>query len=437
MELPLPQTLVSRCPACACSTVMPLFDAGSQPLATLAFPESREEAERLPRYPLRFVRCIDCGHVFNPEFDYDQVPYSKHPNKMFNLGAIWRDHLRHVKELILQAVSAEPAVVEIGCGDGHLLRALAAARPGGRYVGFDPNAEVDTGGGAVEARQELFRPARHLVECRPEIIVARHVLEHLLDPLDLLKSIAFAASWLERRAQLFVEVPCVDLAIETCRTADFYYEHNSHFTSKSLQRLLERAGAEIELLEKGYGGEVVYALAALRPCARHRQIACRTLAFASQARQAARTLAAQLDAIARSGRRVAIWGGTGKAAALINQCRMDARRFPLVVDSDPQKVGTFVPGTGQQIRFRDELIEHPAEVIIIATQWRAGDIVLEMREHGIACETVLIEHQGRLIDYHRDDHPYRQAPGQRVRVHLHAPVQTPNFLLTSDQFQTQ
>jgi hypothetical protein len=273
------------------------------------------------------------------------------------------------------------------------------------------------------------------------MIVARHVMEHLVDPLALLQSITFAASCLGTETRLFVEVPCVDLAIETGRTADFFYEHNSHFTSHSLGRMLERAGADVERLERGYGGEVVYAVARVVGITRQLQWADRAMAFVEQSQRAARTLADQLADIAGSGRRVAIWGGTGKAAALINQCGMDAERFPLVVDSDPQKVGTFVPGTGQEIRFRDELIARPAEVIVIATQWRAADIVLEMQRHGIECSTVLIEHQGRLIDFFHDDHPYRQvaAPAgdvvcrevHPIGIHMaqtHAPLPAPNFL---------
>ncbi len=418
-----------RCPACAHTIAMPFFDAGTQPLATLAFPETRDEACSLPRFRLRFVRCVDCGHVYNPEFDYDQVPYAKHPNKMFNLGTIWRDHLQQVGQLILDSVSDEPCVVEIGCGDGHLLRALAEARPGGRYVGFDPNAKVDTGDGAIEARAELFLARRHLAELAPQMIVARHVLEHLVDPLAMLEEIAFAVSCHQRPTKLFVEVPCVDLAIEACRTADFFYEHNSHFTMRSLAKMLDRCGAEVELIEKGYGGEVVYAVASVLPLPYQERFGREALAFSEHARQASHTLAAQLDAIGRSNCRVAIWGGTGKAAALINQCNMDAERFPLVVDSDRQKAGTFVPGMGQFIHFRDVLLEKPADLIIIATQWRAADIVLEMQRMGIGAETVLIEHRGRLIDYFHDEHPYRQVARPTssawYRADSHPPLPAP------------
>ena len=78
-----------------------------------------------------------------------------------------------------------------------------------------------------------------------------------------------------------------------------------------------------------------------------------------------------------AGKRVAIWGGTGKCAAFLQAHRVDAQRFPLVVDSDPEKVGTYVPGTGQRIQGRDALAGTPIDVLIVPTQWRARDIVEE------------------------------------------------------------
>ena len=85
---------------------------------------------------------------------------------------------------------------------------------------------------------------------------------------------------------------------------------------------------------------------------------------------------------------------------------VDAQRFPIVVDSDPDKVGTFVPGQGQPIRFRDYLLEDPPDVIIIPMQWRARDIAREIEQSGITYSQALIEHDGQLIDFDKDPHPY-------------------------------
>ena len=114
-----------------------------------------------------------------------------------------------------------------------------------------------------------------------------------------------------------------------------------------------------------------------------------------------------LESLAERGKSIAIWGGTGKAAAFINQHGVDARRFHTVVDSDLDKAGTFVPGMGQKIHFRGHLLNHPVQIILIATHWRAADIVIEIERSGISFERILIEHEGLLVDYTEDEHPYR------------------------------
>ena len=128
--------------------------------------------------------------------------------------------------------------------------------------------------------------------------------------------------------------------------------------------------------------------------------------FAERSVASRSAICAQMDELALSGKRVAIWGGTGKAAAFIHQFAADVARFPLVVDSDQDKVGTFVPGTGQEIRFRDVLKSCAADVIIIPTQWRARDILAEMESEGIRADLILIEHDGKLIDFNRERHIY-------------------------------
>jgi hypothetical protein len=85
-----------------------------QPLATIAWPASADEATRLPRYALDFVRCVDCGHVFNVAFDYRAVPYSEKPNLMFNRGQIWAAYIEELQAKLSNALPPNPVVGEIG-----------------------------------------------------------------------------------------------------------------------------------------------------------------------------------------------------------------------------------------------------------------------------------------------------------------------------------
>ncbi len=42
-------------------------------------------------------------------------------------------------------------------------------------------------------------------------------------------------------------------------------------------------------------------------------------------------------------------------------------------------------------------------------QWRAADIVSEMQREGIASNQVLIEHNGRLVDFIHQPNPYQKT----------------------------
>ncbi len=428
----------STCPACGHHVATPFFDGGQLPLTTLAWPTSAEQARSMPRLPHDFLRCVDCGHIYNCKFDYANVPYSDKPNLMFNSGTIWSKHLQDIHRVILDRLPPDATLVEIGCGEGHLLRAVAQVRPDVRCIGFDPNSTIETENGKIEARAELFLPTVHLQELRPDLLVSRHVLEHLMNPLGFIQQLQFAASWHEIETSLLIEVPCVDHVLKLGRTVDFFYEHNSHFTTVSLRRMLERCSSEVQLIDTGYGGEVVFGLCAFQPVPRHIANATASLRFRSHAVESARTVKAGLAELVQRGIKTAIWGGTGKAAAFINQYGLTAEHFPIVVDSDRNKVGTYVPGMGQDILFRDHLIDHPVDVVIVATQWRAADIVCEMQRCGIECDTVLLEHQGRLVDFHRDPHPYRdlmthasQSESQKVDTQGKM-VPRPKFLAPND-----
>jgi len=46
------------------------------------------------------------------------------------------------------------------------------------------------------------------------------------------------------------------------------------------------------------------------------------------------------------------------------------------------------------------------KVIIISPQWQEVDILAAIECNAITCETILIEHGGRLVDFIHDSQPY-------------------------------
>jgi hypothetical protein len=308
-------------------------------------------------------------------------------------------------ELLVKRMPPEPTLVEIGCGEGRFLRSLAQACGGrGRILGFDPSTHPTTGQG-FDFHARLFDPLEDMGRFAPDAVVIRHVLEHLTEPAALIEQLAWGAARVNHPVWLFAESPCIDRVFTTGRLADFFYEHVSHFTTDSFRTLMMRAGDVFEFAH-GYDTEVVYALVRLQPPTEALRRAEAAARFAEASVAARQTIRAQLDELAASGLAIAIWGGTGKGATFMHQFGVDRDRFPLVVDSDPEKAGTFVPGVGQPIQFRDVLKGADLDVLIIPTQWRAKDILAEMQQAGIEAPRILIEHGGRLVDFRRDPHPY-------------------------------
>ena len=198
----------SCCPACGFTGCQELI-TDSQPVATLGWANSSCSAKAKTQLPLNFVRCIDCGHIFNRSFDYAEVPYSDHPNLMFNSGNYWSVFIRNIQSKLVSMLPPEPVLVDVGYGDSSFIHAMAEKIGPGRFVGFDPHG-AKQGSDNIELHPSLFKPNVNFGELKPNLIVSRHVLEHLTNPLEFLQALSLAASTTEHTCLAYFEVPCVD-----------------------------------------------------------------------------------------------------------------------------------------------------------------------------------------------------------------------------------
>jgi hypothetical protein len=399
------ELVLGSCPVCHYTLASKFFDGGNQPLATLGWPASSSEAKDMPQYSLDYVQCPRCTHIWNRSFSYEFIPYTNNPNRMFNKGMIWKSHLNKTKELLLGQLPKSPTIIDIGCGEGHFVRGLSEIlEKRGRFIGFDPNTTSESGLG-LEFCPRYFDPLIDILDYMPDLIIIRHVFEHLLDPAAFMNQLAWGAALVNKPVKLFAEMPCVDRVLQSKRLVDFFYEHPSQFTTKSFSTLMVQGG-DIFDLAHGYDGEVIYALIELKVPQQYQTNIKLSNDFYRQTFISKNKIKDQLQNLINSGKKIAIWGGTGKAAAFIHFYDVNADNFPLIVDSDVDKVGTFVSKTGQQIQYRDVLKGQKIDVLIIPPQWRAKDILKEMGQQKIEVGEVLIEHAGGLINYADENHPY-------------------------------
>lgn len=382
----------THCIACGYAITHPYFHTEDHPLSVMYLPTSKEEAQSIKRFPMRFNMCARCGHVFNTKFSYAQVPYDSNSNLMYNKGVGWRTYIRDLLARMDRYYGWQgKTCIEIGCGDGGFMQEMQDTYQA-ECIGFEPGTEQEYAvKNGLNVIKDYFVPERDLPKYNPDMMICRHVLEHLESPLQFVTDIAYWCAHYHLSPLFLVEVPRIDKALAQGRVNDYLYEHVSNFTDRSFRQMFEQAGYDIIEQRIAYGDEVVVGL--VRP-----KIVPDLTMHKESASDAIDELPVQIDTIhnalvelTKSGT-VALWGGTGKSSAFINAFKVDAERFPTVIDSDPNKCGFFVPGMGQEIRPPDYLLEQPADHIIITTQWRAKDIYAEITERKIphkACYAII------------------------------------------------
>lgn len=386
---------LAQCLACGSEENHAIGVWDHMPLSILALPESLEEARNAPTYTLDVRRCATCGHVWHTKFDTEEVSYKDRSNLVWNAGHSWAEYQDSLALHWIRSLGLENGrVVEVGAGDGGFLQRFHEA--GCRCIAWEPGPDAEgCAARGLEVRRAYFGEA-DVIEVRPDAVICRHVIEHLSDPVSFLRDIRRGAIEAGIAPLFLAEVPRIDKALSHCRMNDFLYEHVSHFTEESFRVLFEHAGWEVLDTRSGYGDEVVSLVA--RPRRRRRKrseglptereaIKRSSKAFHESIRQQAARIRGIVRVWGEAGERVALWGATGKGAALINMCGLTEDVAPHVVDSDPRKHGRFVPGTGQRIESPERCRELGVTRVLVCTPWRARDIEHEIRNvHGLSCD---------------------------------------------------
>ena len=144
-------------------------------------------------------------------------------------------------------------VLEIGCGTGHLLGALAEA--GARVAGIEPDPrckEAMAGRGIPVATCafEDFDAAQTW-----DRIVHYCVLEHVVDPVAFLRR---QRDLLSRQGRIICAVPDCGPAFEDGDISIFIHQHWSYFAAASLRRVAAAAGLDVAAEAHARVGGLLY-----------------------------------------------------------------------------------------------------------------------------------------------------------------------------------
>ncbi len=347
------------CPVCDCAAGRTFLRRERVPGTQNLLSRSQDAARAVASGTLAMTACDECGFVWNAEFDASRVRYDQdYENSQTNSPAFEAYLQKLVDYLVDEQGIRDHRIVEVGCGNGSFLRSLVTADDvTNRGVGYDPCYRGGTRDleGRLVFRREFLNGEPLAQPC--DVIVSRHVIEHIPQPVEFLAAIRGSLSQ-SSGARVFIETPSVAWILRSRTYWDFFHEHCSIFTDSSLSTACQRAGLVVSNVRHVFGGQYLWLEATpeehVEVTRDPGEIPELAESFTTAERDWLRNWRGELEHAAKQGP-VAVWGAGAKGVTLVNLLDPDATLVRCVVDMNPLKQNGFIPGSGHPIVAPEQL----------------------------------------------------------------------------------
>jgi hypothetical protein len=292
--------------------------------------------------------------------------------------------------------------VEVGCGQGALLRSLAAnAGPRlHRAIGFDPafRSETDLSDSRIRVFKEFFNEQTvSLLDDAPSLVVSRHTIEHVAEPVSFLKAIRTAIT--DPGARLFVETPNADWIVRRREVEDLFYEHCTLLSRESMKVALQRAGFEPCKVELVFQDQYLWAEAAPAPdgasvpgCVPPDMSGFAALGGAREA------FVAYWQAYISNARSPVIWGAGAKGVTFCTLIDPNHTRIAVLVDINPGKQKRYIPMTGHYVDGPDALATIAPDLVIVMNPNYYSEIKSMLADRGIEAKVCVLGENSNTTD---------------------------------------
>lgn len=350
-----------NCRACRSDRLDPVFEMDPMPLAG-AFASTAEEARAMPRYPLTWLLCHDCGLVnVHPDIP-DADLYRTYSYAASTVPALVRHHAEFAR--VLSERYTEPIrFLEIGGNDGVLLNQLPASW---ETWNIDPSDVAWRGWYGQQRWYLAYAPfSGDLFDADSfDVVTSSNSFAHFTDIAGALEGVGRV---LRPGGEFWLEVHDLDATLTTGQWDTVYTEHKVEWSADSLRRAVVPYGFDwVGTWRRPLHGGLL------------RVLFRRTHTPAPVARTAAPDFT-RLGAAYRHRRtpglmaHSAAYGAAGRATVYLNQ--MPGLPIDYVVDGSPLRIGKFVPGVGLPILSPEVFEANRPETTLITAWNHAADIM--------------------------------------------------------------
>lgn len=348
-----------NCPVCGSDQSYLFLKRDNIPVFQNIVIPDQNQAAQFRNGKITLFACQQCGFIYNSDFEPNKIVYTHNYDNCQFHSAYFSKYVNSLLHRLLEEYKIRNAqIIEIGCGQGEFIRRLVEKPDyGNRGIGFDPSyhGEDDLFDGRLKFYKYYYNQEYKNIEAN--IIVCRHVIEHIYEPVDLLKTIRKAMGD-QKKALVFFETPSVDWILHEQVFWDFFYEHCSYFNENSIQTAFANAGFTIREIKHIFEGQYLWVEATLDssdgssseiPQFSWTKLKGDIDKFVFNEKQMVTTWRNHILSLKTKKNKVAIWGAGAKGVTFANLIDLDRSLIDCVIDINPNKQGNYLPGTGHLI----------------------------------------------------------------------------------------
>lgn len=385
------------CTLCGATEFLSFFEVKGMPAQDGVLWPTYEEAVKAPRGDISLSLCLHCGFIGNRLFQPDLLRFVGY-NVSLEHSPLYQKFIKTLASRLIERYDLrEKVVLEVGCGNGFFLRTICAEGKN-KGIGFDPSYAGDDG---LSGQEILFikdyyseRHAQH----RGDLVCCRQVIDHLGSPKAFLKMIRGLMG--DRRdAVAYFEVPNPERRFQQLVPWNVGYEHGSWFFPEAFSALFELSGFDVREVAACHSGEYL-GIEAVPTKAPHltggsaRRTAALRLAEdlktrSQRCRETVSSWEERLRKMKRDNTRAIPWGAGERGIGFLSSLNIQDL-MPFIVDINPDRIGKYLPGTGQKVVPPGFLTEYKPDVIIVTNPTYETEIKEHARKLGVSPDFLVL-----------------------------------------------
>jgi len=385
------------CTVCGCTGFLDFLELKQIPAQDGVLWPTYEEAINAPKGDITLNLCTNCGFVGNRTFDPDLLKFIGY-NVSLEHSPLYQSFVKTLASGFIERYNLRnKTVLEIGCGNGYFLKTICSLGVN-KGIGFDPSY-MDSG--TMETQDILFIKdyySEKYAQYQGDLVCCRQVLDHLGDPKAFLKMVR-AVIGEKADCVIYFEVPNPNRRLQQFVPWNVGYEHGSWFFPESFRMLFEISGFAVNNISPCHGGDYlgIEAVPVSNPVKNESSMPASDITVLAEnlkklSPELMKTVSVweeRLQDIEKKGVRAIPWGAGEHGINFLNILNIK-ELMPYIVDINPNRIGKFLPGTGQKVVAPEFLIEYKPDLVMITNPTYKTEIQEHVRRLGVTCEFLVL-----------------------------------------------